>query len=438
MEISSTTGNFCSIFLILSWLQEFPLSIILSSILCLLFVFSTLILAGAERAMFSFSASDLEDLNIRSSKAYAKFQKVLEQPKLLVATIQLLLTLVSTGLIVLLTFISIQVTWPVNNILWPFFPEIIFVAILMVLIMHTIPNALAEKNNVYWTMLLLPGLSILLTLFYPITKLMLYSEKKVDQTFTDVDSSDTIEGNMERDTEEQEVQLLKGIMKFGSIQVKQIMKSRPDVIAINEEVSFDEMMKVVKESGYSRIPVFKIELDNIIGTLYTKDLLSFLDRETHEDWKKIIRPAFFVPEGKNIAELLIEFQFKMIHQAIVIDEYGSTAGIVTLEDIVEEIIGEIRDETDDKSELEYTQINEHDYIFEGKVLLNDMYRLMQISDSAFEEIKGDIDSVGGLVMELSGKIPHVNEELMYKNFRFKVLNMDSHRVKKVRVSQIDV
>ena len=267
---------------------------------------------------------------------------------------------------------------------------------------------------------------------------MLYSEKKVDQTFTDVDSSDTIEGNMERDTEEQEVQLLKGIMKFGSIQVKHIMKSRPDVIAINEEVSFDEMMKVVKESGYSRIPVFKIELDNIIGTLYTKDLLSFLDRETHEDWKKIIRPAFFVPEGKNIAELLIEFQFKMIHQAIVIDEYGSTAGIVTLEDIVEEIIGEIRDETDDKSELEYTQINEHDYIFEGKVLLNDMYRLMQISDSAFEEIKGDIDSVGGLVMELSGKIPHVNEELMYKNFRFKVLNMDSHRVKKVRVSHIDV
>ena len=427
--------------LAINW-SDFPTTLLVSILLCLFFTFSTVLLAGAEKALFSYSPRDLEALNRRSEKAYANFQKLLEHPRLLVATINILLTLFSTGLIVLLTFISLKVTWPVNNIWWPFLPEIFLVALLMILLVHVIPNALAEKNNVGWTLTLLPGLGLLIRAMYPFGRLMLFSQRKVDETVNTSGSDLRIAqepGVDNRNDSEptQEVKLLKGIMKFGSIQVKQIMKPRPDIVALEDSIAFNDVIKVVKDSAYSRIPVYKESLDNVIGTLYTKDLLLFLQNGPHKDWKEFIRPVFFVPEGKRIAELLIEFQAKQVHQAIVIDEYGSTAGLVTLEDILEEIIGEIRDELDERNEFEYKRIDDNTYTFEGKVLLNDVYRLMQIRNAPFEDIKGDVDSLGGLVMELSGDIPEVNEEFSYKNFRFKVLQLDGHRVRRIRVTRLE-
>lgn len=415
-----------------------PFEIILGVGLCVLLSFSVLILAGAERALFSFSPGDLENLNQRSKRAYSIFQKYLEQPKLLSASIQLLHTLLSAALVIILTYISLQVTASNTSVWWPFIPEIFLVALWMVLLVNVIPNALAEKHNVAWTILLLPGLSLFYILIRPFAKLMLYSEKKVDETVSNLTESDIneLKQDTESDTptrEEQEVQLLKGVMKFGSIQVKQIMRPRPDVVALNEATPFDEAIKVIKESGYSRIPVYRQTLDNIIGILYTKDLLAFLQNGADKNWNKLIREAFFVPEGKKIAELLIEFQTKMIHMAVVIDEYGSTAGIVTLEDILEEIIGEIRDESDDKTEMDVTKVDDHTYIFEGKTLLNDVYKVMGIKNFPFDDIKGDVESIGGLVMELSGKMPEEKEQLQYKNYRFEILAVDKHRVKKVKV-----
>jgi CBS domain containing-hemolysin-like protein len=260
----------------------------------------------------------------------------------------------------------------------------------------------------------------------------------VDETVSNLTDSDSDEQKQDNEAnapsrEEQEVQLLKGVMKFGSIQVKQIMRPRPDVVALNADLSFEDAIKIIKESGYSRIPVYKQSLDNIIGVLFTKDLLAFLLNGTDKNWNQLIREAFFVPEGKKIAELLIEFQSKMIHLAVVIDEYGSTAGIVTLEDILEEIIGEIRDESDDKTEMEYIKLDDHTFIFEGKTMLNDVYKVMGIKNFPFDDIKGDVESIGGLVMELSGKMPKEKEELTYKNYRFEIMDIDKHRVKKVKL-----
>jgi gliding motility-associated protein GldE len=418
-----------------------PLAMIIIIGLCIVLSFSVLILAGADRALFSFSPRDLEALNNRSKRAYRIFQKYLEQPRLLTASIQLAHTLLSAALVILLTYISLQVTASSTSLWWPFVPEIFLVALWMVLLVNVIPNALAEKFNVGWTLLLLPGLSLFYFFIKPFAKLMIYSEKKVDDAVTNLTESDLEEMNQEAEQnkdaqQEQEVQLLKGVMKFGSIQVKQVMRPRPDVVALNEALGFDDVVKTVRESGYSRIPVYKQSLDNVVGVLYTKDLLAFLQNGSDKNWNKLIREAFFVPEGKKIAELLIEFQKKMIHLAIVIDEYGSTAGIVTLEDILEEIIGEIHDELDDKSEMEFTKLDEHTYIFEGKTLLNDVYKVMGIKNFPFDDVKGDVESVGGLVMELSGKMPEEKEQLAYKNYRFEILAVEQHRVKKVKVSHL--
>lgn len=418
-----------------------PWALIIIPALCLILSFSVLILAGAERALFSFSPRDLEALNNRSKRAYRIFQKYLEHPRLLSASIQLAHTLLSAALVILLTYISLQVTASSTSLWWPFVPEIFLVTLWMVLLVNVFPNALAEKYNVGWTLLLLPGLSLFYFFIKPFARLMIYSEKKVDETVSNLTESDL--EDMEQEAEdnqdarqEQEVQLLKGVMKFGSIQVKQVMRPRPDVVALNESLSFEDVVRMVRDSGYSRIPVYRQSLDNVIGVLYTKDLLAFLQQGADNKWNNLIREAFFVPEGKKIAELLIEFQKKMIHLAIVIDEYGSTAGIVTLEDILEEIIGEIRDELDDKTEMDFTKLDDHNFIFEGKTLLNDIYKVMGIKNFPFDDVKGDVESVGGLVMELSGKMPEEKEQVSYKNYRFEIISVDKHRVKKVKVTHL--
>lgn len=435
---SEISGGNTLLGIFLNW-ASIPYDVILSIAICMILSFSVLLLAGAEKALFSFSSRDLEKLNNRSKRAYKIFQRYLEQPKLLSSVIQLMQTLLSAALIILLTYISLQVTATSTSVWWPFLPEIFLVALWLVLLVNVIPNALAEKFNVGWTLLLLPGLSLFFYAVKPFAHLMLYSEKKVDETVRNLTESVIEELKQEAENnediqQEQEVQLLKGVMKFGSIQVKQVMKARPDIVALNESLNFNEAISIIRESGYSRIPVYRKSLDNIIGVLYTKDLLTFLQDGTKRNWNQLIREALFIPEGKKIAELLVEFKKKMIHLAIVIDEYGNTAGIVTLEDILEEIIGEIHDELDDSSEVEFNKINENTFVFEGKTLLNDVYKVMDIRNFPFDDIKGDVESVGGLVMELSGKMPQAKEQFQYKNYRFEILAIDKHRVKKVKIT----
>lgn len=246
---------------------------------------------------------------------------------------------------------------------------------------------------------------------------------------------ENIEDNEQLDAAEKEAELLKSVVKFGEVTVRQIMKSRVDIVSIDKSESFESVVNEVIESGFSRFPVYEEDLDTIVGLLYVKDLLKFMKSEDREDWQKLIRTnLIFVPESKKIDELLREFQSKKFHLAIVIDEFGSTSGIVTLEDIVEEIVGEIKDELDDDTEVEYSKIDDNNYLFEGKTLLNDVCRIIEVDTTTFDDTKGNADSLAGLLLELIGELPEINEEIKYNDFTFKVVAVNKRRIEKVKIT----
>jgi gliding motility-associated protein GldE len=246
--------------------------------------------------------------------------------------------------------------------------------------------------------------------------------------------SEAIELTSGKDTPEEERKILKGIVKFSDIDVKEIMKSRVDVTAIDVSNKYSTVLATILDCGYSRIPTFEVSFDNIAGILYVKDLLPHLDKGDDFKWQKLLRPAFFVPENKKINDLLQEFQQKKIHLSIVVDEYGGTSGIVTLEDIIEEIVGEISDEFDtEDDELSFTKINDKNYLFDAKTLINDFCKVLEIDDKIFEDLKGDSETLAGLILEVEGKIPKANESSIIKGFEFKVKKVSYRRIEEVLV-----
>jgi gliding motility-associated protein GldE len=250
--------------------------------------------------------------------------------------------------------------------------------------------------------------------------------------------SEAMEIAQEEGGEGDDTKILKGIVKFTDIEVKEIMRSRLDTVAVDTAMKFSELIKVVVDSGYSRIPAYAGSFDNITGILYVKDLLSHLNEGENFEWKNLLRPAFFIPENKKINELLREFQEKKIHLAIVVDEYGGTSGIITLEDIIEEIIGEITDEFDTPEDyIVYKKINEQEYIFEGKTSINDFCKITGFEDDIFDEVKGDADSLAGLILEITGEIPEKDTRVAYKNFEFTVLTVDKRRIKQIKITLKD-
>jgi Hemolysins and related proteins containing CBS domains len=235
------------------------------------------------------------------------------------------------------------------------------------------------------------------------------------------------------DTLSDEEDILKGIVKFGNIDVSEILRPRIDVVALDYKMSIKQVLAVVVDSGYSRIPVYAGNFDNVKGILYVKDLLPYINEKDDFRWQSLIRPPYFVPDTKKVKELLTEFQTSKIHMAVIVDEYGGTLGIVTLEDILEEIVGEISDESDE-DEKSYSQINDNTYIFDGKTLLNDFYKILQTETTVFDDIKGEADTLAGLILELKGAIPNKNEQVKYKQFIFKIEAVDSRRIKQIRVT----
>lgn len=234
------------------------------------------------------------------------------------------------------------------------------------------------------------------------------------------------------------MKILKGIVQFGNITVTEVMRPRIDVYSLAKDTPFDKVLRSVYASGYSRIPVFEDDLDNILGVLYVKDLLSYLDQSPNFDWMMLLRDPFFVPDSKKIDDLLREMKENRTHLAIVVDEYGGTEGIVTLEDILEEVIGEIKDEFDTQDEIEFKKIDDQNYVFEGKTLLNDICKVMNLNINTFDEVKEDADSLAGLVLELAGKIPEKGDQLEYSNFLFIVESLDKNRIQKVKVTVLEL
>lgn len=420
----------------------FSIGILISGLVILLLLLFSALISGSEIAFFSLSPVHLRDIRTKDSTTNKLILSLLEIPKRLLATILIANNFVNVGIVILGAYISSSLFDFSGFPILGFIIEVVVITTLLLLFGEIMPKIFANQKPVAFAAFMARPLKFMIRLFYPLSSLLVRTttliDKKMGKQSKEIsmsELSEAIDITVDKDTPEEETKILKGIVKFTDIEVKEIMKSRLDIISIDSEKSFREVIDTVKESGYSRIPVFTETFDKIDGILYVKDLLPHLDKENGFDWKELVRPAFFVPENKKINDLLQEIQEKKIHMAIVVDEYGGTSGIVTLEDIIEEIVGEISDEFDSpEDEIGYSKIDENNYIFEAKTSIHDFCKIVEDDDGIFDDIKGDADSIAGIILELIGKIPEKNTIVKYHHFEFKVLTVDKRRIKMVGVS----
>ena len=413
------------------------LNLFLASISMLFLLFCSAMISGSEVAFFSLDASKWEDE--KDSTSEAQIKKMLHKPNHLLATILISNNFINVAIIILSTYMTDSLLDYNKYPILGFIIQVVVVTFALLLLGEVIPKVYANQKTLTFAKRMSGPLTILSALFKPLSQLLVSSTSIIEKRFNakgyqisvdDLSSALDLAG--ENDTKEEEKRILRSIVEFGNIQVKEIMKSRVDVTALNQSTTFEEVKKVVISSGYSRIPVYKENFDTVIGVLYIKDLLPFLN---HEDfnWSNLIRTPFFVPEGKMIDDLMREFQEKKIHLAIVVDEYGGTSGVVTLEDIIEEIVGDINDEFDDDG-IQFSKLDNSNYIFEGKTSLNDVLKTIDGEIDFFDDIKGESDTLAGLILEMKGNIPENGEELNYEHYLFTVESVDKTRVKRVKIT----
>ncbi|MCB0688396.1 MAG: gliding motility-associated protein GldE [Saprospiraceae bacterium] len=437
----------------------------LSVILVLLLLACSALISGAEVAYFSLSPADLHLLANEGSLKSKRILHLRENPRMLLATILISNNFVNIAIVILSDFIIRNIFHPDTFLHWAsampgfltsnftedslaraieFTLTIVGATFLLVLFGEVAPKIYANINNKQMARIMASPLMFLKTLFFPMSKILVtwssrFEDRLAQDTVRNKNRKDDLDKAIELTVShelnsEKEIDILKSIVKFGDVSVKQIMRSRVDVVAIDINSQFNEVMKIVKESGYSRIPVYEEDFDNIKGILYVKDLLLHLNEDDKFGWNKLVRPEVkYVPEAKKINELLTEFQQERTHMAIVVDEFGGSGGLVTLEDVMEEVIGDIRDEFDEEIEVEYEKIDEFNYVFEGKTLLNDLCRVIGISTDTFEDVK-DADSLAGLILELMGRIPRKNIEIKFKEYRFKIMAVSAKRIEKVKIT----
>lgn len=405
-----------------------------------LLIFSALI-SGSEVAFFSLSPAQLNDLRSNRNRVSQRVLSLLAAPKKLLATILIANNFVNVSIIVISTLITTRLFILDASPVLAFIIQVVIVTALILLVGEVLPKMIAAHYSLRYALMISGFMKTLNIAFHPLSYILVNStsfiDKRIKRKGHEVSLSElgaAIEMTSDSTTPEEERKILKGIVKFGDIEVKEIMKARIDVTAVDMATPFNDLLRMILNSGYSRIPVYEESFDTVKGILYIKDLLPYLDNPTAIHWPDLLRPAFFVPENKRINDLLQEFRAKKIHLAIVVDEYGGTSGIVTLEDIIEEIVGEINDEFDvDEEDITYSKIDEFNYIFEGKTLLNDFCKITGIEDRVFEEVKGESDTLAGLMLELMGKIPNKDESITFGNFTFKVEAVDKRRIKRIQV-----
>jgi gliding motility-associated protein GldE len=409
-------------------------------IIILVLLLLTAITAGAETAYFSLTAKDINYLKTKDQHGTKQALQLLDQPKMLLATILVANNFINIAIVITTNLLISQFISPALNPVLSFLIQVIAVTFLLVLFGEVLPKVYATQNNMRMALFAAPILRLMSGIFRPVSKVLVSSTSYIEErigtrnaaNLTNEDFEQAIELTVGHTATREEVNIFKGILKFGNITVRQIMRTRLDVNGVPYELTFPEVQKLAIEVGYSRLPVFENNLDNIKGIIYTKDFLPHTEDEQFA-WHSMIRPAYFVPEGKFIEDLLKEFQQKRIHFAVVVDEFGGTSGIVTLEDIMEEIIGDIKDEFDEE-DVQFKKLDDNNYIFEGKTLINDVCRIIGENPEMFEHVRGESDSIAGLVLEISGKFPAVNETVSYENFDFTVLELDKMRIKRVKMT----
>lgn len=391
-------------------------------------------------AFFGLSQTDVNDIDQSRTTRGTIIVKLLERPKKLLATILVANNAINIGVVLLFSVIGDTVFAQIELDWVRFLLEVVVATFLILMFGEILPKVYANRNRVVFAYFMAYPLKVLDFLFSPLSlpmrsgTLFIYNKLGKQKSNLSVDHlSQALELTSEGDTTKEEQKILKGIVSFGNTDTKQVMRPRIDIFALSENMKFPEVLAEIKKNGYSRIPVFSENMDNVLGVLYVKDLLPYVDRKTL-NWMDLIREPYFVPENKKLDDLLLEFQEKKNHLAIVVDEYGGTSGVVTLEDIIEEIVGDISDEFDDE-DLIFSKLDDFNFVFDGKTTLRDFYKVTKIGDEEeFEQQKGESETIAGFVLEIAGSFPKKGERVAFNDYRFVVESLDKKRLKQIKVT----
>ena len=412
------------------------------ALLFLLLLFSALI-SGAEVALFSLTRTDIETGLEQKSKRIKIIEKLLERPKKLLATILVANNFINIGIVILFAYLGSILFAGLTSAVLKFTIEVVIVTFLILLFGEILPKIYASRNKVKFAMFMAYPLNVLDVVFSPLSMPMrsvtiaIHNKLGKQKSNLSVDQlSQALELTSEEDTTKEEHKILKGIVSFGNTDTKQVMRPRIDIFALSVDQKYSEIMGDIVENGYSRIPVYKDNIDKIQGILYVKDLLPYIERKQF-DWTALLREPFFVPENKKLDDLMAEFQEKKVHLAVVVDEYGGTSGLISLEDIIEEIVGDISDEFDDE-DLKYSKLDDHNFVFDGKTALKDFYKIIKAdNESIFEEYKGEAETIAGFVLEISKNFPKLNSKINFKNYVFTIEALDKKRIKLVKFTKTE-
>ncbi len=419
------------------WIAPTTGVIIAAVLAAILLVFSGFA-SGSEIAFFSLSPQDLNEMDPEHNSTDAQVKILRDDSERTLATILITNNFVNVTIIMLCNYIFAHIVDFGKAVWLQFLCITVLLTFLLLLFGEIMPKIFARQNPLAFCRRMVGPLMALRSFFWPLGSILLRSgilAEKVVRQDNHVLSVDDLEQALEltdKNEIKEEQSMLQGIIRFGDETVKEVMTSRQDVVDIDIKSSYADVLKCIVENNYSRIPVYQNNSDNIRGVLYIKDLLPHLSKPSAFRWQTLIRPPYFVPETKKIDDLLREFQDNKVHIAIVVDEFGGTSGIVTLEDILEEIVGEINDEYDEE-EKTYTRLNRNTYVFDGKTLLSDFCRILNVNDDEFCEVEGDADTVAGLLLEIKGDFPEVHEKLSYKNYLFEILEIEERRIAKVKI-----
>lgn len=419
-------------------------SLIISVSVLVILLFCSALISGAEVALFSLKKIDLETTDADKSKQVALITKLLERPKKLLATILVANNFINIAIVILFAYLGQYLFYAIENSIIKFLLEVVCATFLILLFGEIIPKIYASRNSLKFSMALAKPLRFLDIIFSPVSMPLRFITIQIQKSLGKAKSnisvdqlSQALELTDENDTTKEEQQILQSIVSFGNTDTKQVMRPRMDVFAINLDSEFSAIIPEIISKGYSRIPVFKDNIDTIVGILYIKDLLPHLHKASF-DWKNILREPFFVPENKKLDDLMQEFQTRKVHLALVVDEYGGTSGLISLEDIIEEIVGDISDEYD-VEDINYTRIDANNFRFDGKTPLKDIYKIIDLENtSIFEDNKGEAETIAGFVLEISGGFPRVGTKINFKNYVFTIEAIEKKRIKQIKLTILNV
>nr|WP_315149376.1 gliding motility-associated protein GldE [uncultured Flavobacterium sp.] len=419
--------------------SQVDLTLLFGFIGIVILLFCSAIVSGAEIALFSLSQKDLDDSILENNSKGKIIARLLEKPRKLLATLLVANNFINIGVVILFFFVAKNIFTAIDSPVLKFIIEVILVTFLLLLFGEVLPKVYASRNNVKFAQLVaypIFGLNKFLSpVSNPMRLVTLFLQNKLGKQKTNfsVDQlSQALELTSNEETSTEEQKILEGIVSFGNTDTRQVMSPRIDVFALEITESFVAIYPKIIEKGFSRIPVYKDNIDQIEGVLFVKDLLPYIN-EVEFDWTALLREPFFVPENKKLDNLLKDFQSMKSHLAIVVDEYGGTSGLVSLEDIIEEIVGEISDEYDD-APVNFSKIDDKNYIFEGKINLKDFYRIIDVNEDLFEEQKGEAETLAGFILEILGNFPKKGQKIIFENCTFVIESVDQKRVRQIKVT----